>query len=101
MLVLTEGFWAGSHEAESVLKALIMEPEIAIERKGVDVRFVPSYTRVMMTSNAEWVVPGRQRHGSRNHRTPCEYPDRAAKRHPRAETADNMLRRCQRRSVRR
>ena len=57
VLVLTEAFWAGSHEAESVLKALITEPEIAIERKGVDVRFVPNCTRVMMTSNSEWVVP--------------------------------------------
>jgi len=57
VLVLTEGFWAGSHEAESVLKALITEPMIAIERKGVDLRFAPSCTRVMMTSNSEWVVP--------------------------------------------
>ncbi len=57
VLVLNEAMWAGSRAAESVLKSLITEDTIALERKGMDVKTIPSYLRIMMTSNDEWVVP--------------------------------------------
>jgi Mesyanzhinovviridae DNA primase len=56
-LVLTEAFWTGSHYAEATLKALITEDSLAIEPKYVGLKFVRNYLRVLMTSNAHWVVP--------------------------------------------
>ena len=39
------------------LKALITEPTIPIERKGVDVVLVKNVIHLIMASNEEWVVP--------------------------------------------
>jgi hypothetical protein len=52
-----EAFWAGDKQNEGALKALITEPHIRIERKGIDSKSAPNYTHLMMASNAEWVVP--------------------------------------------
>ena len=57
VLVLTEALCTGSARSEAVLKALITEDTIAIERKGVDVRNSPNYLRILMTSNSDRVVP--------------------------------------------
>jgi hypothetical protein len=57
VLVLSEAFWAGNHSQESTLKALITDDTIAIERKSVDIAHKRSCTRVLMSSNAEWIVP--------------------------------------------
>ena len=40
-----------------MLKMLITEPVIPIERKGRDVRFVKNMTHLMIASNDDWVVP--------------------------------------------
>jgi hypothetical protein len=56
-LVLTEAFWAGSHSADAVLKALVTDDTLAIEPKGQDLRFVPNRLRILMTSNSEWAIP--------------------------------------------
>jgi hypothetical protein len=52
-----EAVWAGDKQAESTLKTLITGKEIRIEGKGVDVVEVPSIHRVILASNADWVVP--------------------------------------------
>jgi hypothetical protein len=57
VLVINEALWAGSQTGEAVLKTLITEDTLAIEPKGFSVRFARNYLRVIMTSNAEWVVP--------------------------------------------
>lgn len=57
VLVLTEAFCTGSRSGESVLKALITEDTLTIEPKGFAVRMVPNYLRIIMTSNAEQVIP--------------------------------------------
>lgn len=57
VLVVNEAIWAGDHSAESVLKALITEPNITLENKHRAVQQRPSYLRVMMTANSSWVVP--------------------------------------------
>jgi hypothetical protein len=57
VLVLNEAFWAGSHQGESVLKTLITEDTLAIEPKGFPLRIARNYLRVIMTSNADWVIP--------------------------------------------
>ena len=57
VLNLQEGFWAGNHTQESVLKQLITSPQVEIERKGVDLVTRPSCLRIVITANADWVVP--------------------------------------------
>ena len=57
LLFADESFFAGDKAAESVLKALITEDTLAIERKGVDVVAARNRLKVVMASNAEWVAP--------------------------------------------
>ena len=57
LLHVQEGEWAGNRKAENVLKYLVTSTEVAIERKGVDRFTLPSYFRIVVTSNAEWTVP--------------------------------------------
>jgi len=56
-LFADEAFWAGDKQAENVLKGLITEPTIPIERKGVDLKTVSNMLHVLMASNSDWVVP--------------------------------------------
>jgi hypothetical protein len=57
MLQADEGFWAGDHTAEGVLKDMVTNQTIWIERKGIDAIEFPNYLRLLVTSNNEWVVP--------------------------------------------
>lgn len=57
LLHLEEGFWAGDHKAEGILKNLITCASLQIERKGLDPVEMPNFSRLLITSNAEWVVP--------------------------------------------
>lgn len=57
MLFVDEAFWAGDRKGEGVLKGLITEPTIAIERKYHDVESVPNMLHIVMASNNDWVVP--------------------------------------------
>ena len=56
-LFADEAFLAGDKQSEGMLKMLITEPVIPIERKGRDVRFVKNMTHLMIASNDDWVVP--------------------------------------------
>ena len=57
LLQAEEAFWAGSKSAEGALKDLVTGHRILIERKGVDSYMAPNFTRLLFTSNEEWVVP--------------------------------------------
>lgn len=57
LLYADEAFWAGDKQGESVLKGLITEPTIPIEHKGVDVEQWRNRIHLIMTANADWVVP--------------------------------------------
>lgn len=57
VLVCEEAFWAGSKDAEGALKNLITEAELTIEQKGLDAYSAPNYSRLLMISNNDWVVP--------------------------------------------
>jgi uncharacterized protein DUF5906/primase-like protein/TOTE conflict system primase-like protein len=57
LLQAEEAFWAGDKEAEGTLKNLITNDILLIERKGIDAYDAPNYTRLLVTSNAEWVIP--------------------------------------------
>ena len=56
-LFVDEALWAGDKQGENVLKGLVTEPTIQIERKGVDACTAPNRLHIMMASNNEWVVP--------------------------------------------
>ena len=57
MLYADEAFWAGDKQGESTLKALITEATLTIEQKGVDAVQWVNRIHLIMTANAEWVVP--------------------------------------------
>ena len=56
-LFADEAFYAGDKSGEAVLKGLVTEEEIVIERKGVDAFTARNRLKIMMASNSEWVVP--------------------------------------------
>jgi hypothetical protein len=56
-LFADEAFFAGDKEHEGVLKALITEPTLAVEPKGLAIVLVPNLLHLMMASNSEWVIP--------------------------------------------
>src|SRR5262245_6309673 len=56
-LFADEAFFAGDRSHESVLKALVTEETLLIEPKGVDSFPVRNCIHLLMSSNADWVVP--------------------------------------------
>lgn len=57
LLFPDEAFFAGDKASEQVLKGLITEPTIPIERKFVDLKIAPNMLHIIMASNSDWVVP--------------------------------------------
>ncbi len=57
LLHLEEAIWVGDRGNDSKLKAMITTPRAVIEPKFVNAFEVDSFVRILMTSNAEWVVP--------------------------------------------
>lgn len=52
-----EAVWAGNRKQESILKALITETTVAVEKKGIDLMTMPNCLHVIMASNEHWVFP--------------------------------------------
>jgi hypothetical protein len=52
-----EAFFAGDRSHEGVLKALITEPTILVELKGIDSFQAPNRMKIILSSNSDWVVP--------------------------------------------
>ncbi len=52
-----EAFYAGDKKHESVLKTLVTEQYLTVEKKGVDAEQAPNCTHVILASNSDWVVP--------------------------------------------
>jgi len=57
LLFCDEAYYSGDKSSEAVIKALITEDTIAIERKGVDVVSAKNRLKIIMASNSEWVAP--------------------------------------------
>ncbi|WP_348681617.1 DUF5906 domain-containing protein [Alteromonas mediterranea] len=57
LLQADEAYWAGAKASEGALKDILTNPKITIERKGVDAYTAPNYTRILFTSNEDYVVP--------------------------------------------
>lgn len=56
-LFADEAFFSGDKEGEGVLKGLITESDIMIERKGIDPIQQPNFLKIMMATNKDWAVP--------------------------------------------
>ncbi len=54
---LDEAIWGGDKQSEGQLKALITEPTMLFEPKGIDSVSLKSYINVLMASNEDWVCP--------------------------------------------
>ncbi len=57
LLQADEAFWAGDHVAEGKVKSLVTSHTQQIEFKGLEPFDVESYLRLMVTGNADWLVP--------------------------------------------
>jgi Family of unknown function (DUF5906)/Toprim domain len=57
MLFADEAFFAGDRQHESVLKAIVTEPILAIEAKNQNLVNVKNMLHVGMASNSDWIVP--------------------------------------------
>lgn len=57
LMVCEEAFWAADPQAEGVMKDMITNKSVLIERKGYDPIQSENYTRLALISNSEWVVP--------------------------------------------
>ncbi|MFI3215266.1 MAG: DUF5906 domain-containing protein [Methylococcales bacterium] len=52
-----EVFFAGDRSHENILKGLITEPTLMIERKGIDAVSMTNRIKLIMASNNDWIVP--------------------------------------------
>lgn len=52
-----EAFFAGDRAGGDVLKGLITEPTLTIERKGIDAFTARNRLKLLMASNSDWVIP--------------------------------------------
>lgn len=57
LLFADEAFWAGDKQGESVLKGMLTEQALMIEQKGVDAAPWKNRLHVIMSANADWIVP--------------------------------------------
>jgi hypothetical protein len=57
ILGVEEAIWAGSKADAGVVKNVITNARLKIERKGFASYHAPNYTRLIFTSNEDWVVP--------------------------------------------
>ncbi|SFI39800.1 DUF5906 domain-containing protein [Nitrosomonas sp. Nm34] len=56
-LFADEAFYSGNKSHEGILKALITEPTLIIERKGIDAISQPNFLKVFMVTNSDYAVP--------------------------------------------
>ena len=57
LLHVEEGSWAGDRKAEGVLKSLVTASSIMWERKGINAEQKRNFSRIFISSNADWVIP--------------------------------------------
>jgi len=57
LIQIEEAVWARDPKGEGVLKSLITEANMTVERKGIDAFPAESFCRVLITSNEDFVVP--------------------------------------------
>ncbi len=56
LMVFFDEAFAGTNQATDILKGLITESKLRIERKGFDTYFIDNYIRIVMASNRENII---------------------------------------------
>ena len=56
-MLADEAYFAGDKQGEGTLKALITDPYLNVESKGVDSEQIKNMLHILMTSNNDWVIP--------------------------------------------
>jgi hypothetical protein len=56
-VLLDEAIWGGNKSVNGKVKAMITEPTLQIEPKGIDSMEVPNRLSIVACSNADWSVP--------------------------------------------
>jgi hypothetical protein len=56
-LHVDEAFWAGDKQGEAVLKGLVTEETLPIERKGLDVSMARNRLKLLLNANDDWAFP--------------------------------------------
>ena len=56
-LFADEAFFSGDKQHEGLLKSLITEDTLPIERKGIDIIHQPNYLKIFMATNSDYAVP--------------------------------------------
>jgi hypothetical protein len=56
-LFADECFFAGDRQHENILKTLITEPTLMVERKGIDAVSAKNRLKLLMATNSDWAVP--------------------------------------------
>ena len=54
---LDEAVWGGDKEVEGQLKALVTEPTMLFQPKGIDSIAMENHMNILMASNNDWVIP--------------------------------------------
>jgi hypothetical protein len=54
---LDEAIWGGNKKNAGMIKAMITEPTLQIEKKGIDRMEAPNRLSIVAASNADWAVP--------------------------------------------
>ena len=57
LIQIEEAVWARDPKGEGILKSLITETDMTVERKGIEASRGQSFARILMTSNEDFVVP--------------------------------------------
>lgn len=52
-----EAVWGGDRRHEGVLRGLVTEETLELERKGIDCVIVPNFLRFLISTNETWAVP--------------------------------------------
>lgn len=57
LLHANEAIWGGSKADKGKLKAMISDPKMPVEMKGLDIVDMDNYLRLVVSSNEDWPVP--------------------------------------------
>jgi hypothetical protein len=57
VLHANEALWGGNKNESGKLRAMVTDPTLRVEQKGIDSIPITSYLRIFVSSNEEWAVP--------------------------------------------
>jgi hypothetical protein len=57
LVFVDEGYCTADKQGEGILKGLITEEDLSVERKGIDAFSIKNYSRFIIAGNEHWIVP--------------------------------------------